>query len=115
MFGPLIDLQPLDRKAVHTLTCWVWIPRSYRGEGIAAAIGDRRIRWREADLGLRERWQKIHVSATLPEEHRKLRVGLASRGRDAGAFRSAGWFLAESPEPAAAERPPRAARLLTRG
>ncbi len=115
VFGPLIDLQPLDRKAVHTLTCWVWIPRSYRGEGIAAAIGDRRIRWCEADLGLRERWQKIHVSATLPEEHRKLRVGLASRGRDAGAFRSAGWFLAESPEPAAAARPPRAARLLMRG
>ncbi|KQT57239.1 hypothetical protein ASG52_04050 [Methylobacterium sp. Leaf456] len=115
VFGPLIDLEPRDRKAVHALTCWVWIPRSYRGEGIAAAIGDRRIRWREADLSLRDRWQKVHVTATLPDEHRKLRVGLVSRGRDAGFFRSAGWFLAESPEPNESERPPIAARLLTRG
>ncbi len=115
VFGPLIDLQPLDRKAVHALTCWVWIPKGYRGEGIAAAIGDRRIRWREADLSLREQWQKIHVTAMLPDEHRKLRVGLVSRGRDAGFFRSAGWFFAESPEPNESERPPLVARLLVHG
>lgn len=114
VFGPLVDLQPLDRKAVHALTCWVWVPRAYRGEGISAAIGDRRLRSREADLGLRDQWQKLHVTATLPDDHRRLRVGLVARGPGAGAFWSAGWRFEESPEPDAASRPPLAARLMVR-
>lgn len=115
VFGPLVDLQPLDRKAVHSLSCWVWIPRAYRGEGIAAAIGDRRLRYREADLDVRERWQKLHITATLPEEHRRLRIGVVSRGRGAGVFHSAGWRFEEGPEPHPDMRPPLAARLMVRG
>lgn len=115
VFGPLIDLRPLERRAVHALSCWVRIPDDFRGEGLAAAIGDRRIWWREADLGLRGTWQRVFVTATLPEEHERLRIGLVARGPAEGVFYSAGWRLEESPEPSATERPPLAARMLVRG
>ncbi|WP_232630179.1 hypothetical protein [Methylobacterium sp. Leaf118] len=114
VFGPLVDLAPLDRRAVHAFSCWVRIPGGFRGEGLAAAIGDRRIRWREADLGQRGTWQRVFVTATLPEGHGRLRVGLVARGPASGVFHTAGWRLEEAPEPSAAPHPPLPARILAR-
>lgn len=114
VFGPLVDLQSLDRKAVHAFSCWVWIPDSFRGASICPAIGDRRIRWRGADLSLRNSWQKVFVTATLPDEHRRLKVGLVVHDGTEGFFQSSGWRLEESTERDTAPRPPFMARMLTR-
>lgn len=113
VIGPQIDLRSLDRKAVHAFTCWIWVSDNFRGESICPRIGYRRIRCREADLSLRNTWQKIFVTATLPEEGRKLRVGLVVRGGTEGSFWSSGWRLEENTEADAAPRPPLVARILT--
>ena len=113
VIGPQIDLRSLDRKAVHAFTCWIWVPDSFRGESICPRIGYRRIRCQEADLCLRNTWQKVFVTATLPEEDQKLKVGLVVRGGAEGSFQSSGWRLEENTEADAAPRPPLLARILT--
>lgn len=85
--------------AVHTFSAWVYIPSSFEGDRVGAALAHYRRGWRDADLELRDTWQRIWVSAEIPAEHARIVVGLVVSGREGGTIWSLGWEIEERDVP----------------
>ena len=58
-FMKAVDPAAFEAGAVYVVSAWVWIPRDCAATRIFAACGRDRLGWADADLGLRERWQRV--------------------------------------------------------
>lgn len=105
VFGLPQRVSGLSPRAVHVFSAWVWIPAAFAGTRIGAAIGSSRLGWRDADLALRERWQRVWVGATVAEDTEAITLGLVVSAAEGAMFWSAGWCLEEGPVPSVS-RPP---------
>lgn len=105
VFGTRQRTDRLDPGAVHAFSAWVWVPAGFRGERIGAAIGHFRLGWRDADLGLRECWQRVWVAARIPDSYRDLMMGLVVVGPVGDRLWSAGRRLEAAPLPGPAPQP----------
>ncbi|AWN36504.1 hypothetical protein [Methylobacterium radiodurans] len=103
------DARALPRGPIHTFSAWIWLPERFAGEAVFAAIDYERLACAGADLALRGAWQRIWVSARIPEGRERIRIGLVARAPRGQRFWSTGWRLDEGPlppqEPAPAVRP----------
>ncbi|KQP65221.1 hypothetical protein [Methylobacterium sp. Leaf112] len=105
VFGARQRTDRLDPNAVHVFSAWVWVPASFRGERVGAAIGHFRLGWRDADLDLRECWQRVWVAARMPDSYRDLMMGLVVVGPVGDRLWSAGRRLEAAPLPGPAPQP----------
>lgn len=110
VFGRRQRTDRLDPDAVHVFSAWIWIPRGFRGDRVGAAIGHFRYGWRDADLSVRETWQRVWVAAKIPGSYRDLMMGLVVTGPEGEHLWSTDRRLEAGPVPA--PRPqPRAMRI----
>ncbi|MCJ2081388.1 hypothetical protein [Methylobacterium sp. J-090] len=105
VFGVRQRTDHLDPNAVHVFSAWVWIPADFRGNRVGAAIGHFRLGWRDADLGMRECWQRVWVAARIPDGFRDLMMGLVVVGPVGERLWSAGRRLEAAPLPGPAPQP----------
>lgn len=110
VFGRRQRTDRLDPAAIHAFSAWVWIPAGFRGDRVGAAIGHFRHGWRDADLSVRESWQRVWVAAKIPGSYRDLMMGLVATGPAGERFWSTGRRLEVGPLPAPAPQP-RAIRI----
>ncbi|NEU13238.1 hypothetical protein G3T14_14005 [Methylobacterium sp. BTF04] len=110
VFGRRERTDRLDADAVHVFSAWVWIPADFRGDRVGAAIGHFRHGWCDADLSVREAWQRVWVAAKIPATYRDLMMGLLVTGPAGERLWSTGRRLEAGPLPAPAPQP-RALRI----
>lgn len=93
------DARALPHGPVHTFSAWIWLPKSFAGEALFAAIDYERLACAGADLARRGAWQRIWVSARIPDGRERIRIGLVARAPRGQRFWSTGWRLDEGPLP----------------
>jgi hypothetical protein len=86
---------------VYTASCWVRVPQAFAGSRVAVRIGD----WsdqkqHEAQLDLRNGWQRIWSTGTAPIKDRTW-VGLHIDSVEEGDVASSCWQFEAGPEPTA--------------
>lgn len=105
VFGARQRTAGLAPRAIHVLSGWVWVPASFAGSRVGAAIGHYRFGFRDADLSLRDAWQRVWVAAQVPSQFRDIMMGLVANGPAGTRLCSTGWRLEEGPVPSAAAPP----------
>lgn len=80
VFGAYQPIADLDPATIYTFSAWLWVPADFQGDGIQAAMGHYRLGSCDADLTLRDGWQRVWVSARIPAGFRKLMMGLVVSG-----------------------------------
>lgn len=91
--------------AVHVFSAWVWIPAALEADRVFGVFGRLHLTGRDADLGIRDAWQRVWVSAALPSGADRIRLGLGAIGPGRQRFWSTGWQLSRGPLPPAAPVP----------
>lgn len=99
------DARALSRAEIHTFSAWIWLPEAFAGEAVFAAIDYERLACTAADRALRGRWQRVWVSARIPEGRTRIRVGLVARAPRGQRFWSTGWRLDAGPLPPPEPKP----------
>lgn len=78
----------------YTASCWVWIPQGFDGQRVSIRLdyfpSDRQT---QADLSLRNAWQRISYSAKVPDNVRQCSVGLHIEGEAGAGIVSTCWQL----------------------
>lgn len=105
VFGARQKTDRLTPRAIHVLSGWVWIPASFAGNRVGAAIGHYRHGFRDADLSVRDTWQRVWVAAQIPQHFRDIMMGLVANGPAGARLWSADWRLEEGPVPSALPAP----------
>lgn len=104
-FRQALDARGLARGPIHTVSAWIWLPADFAGAQVFAALDYERLAWAEADTSRRECWQRVWVSARIPDGRDGIRIGLVARAPRGEVFWSAGWRLDEGPLPPAEPEP----------
>jgi hypothetical protein len=105
VFGARQKTDRLAPRAIHVLSGWVWIPESFAGSRVGAAIGHYRHGFRDADLAVRDTWQRVWVAAQIPPHFRDIMMGLVANGPAGARLWSDGWRLEQGPVPSASPPP----------
>ncbi|MDP4023929.1 hypothetical protein Q8W71_14960 [Methylobacterium sp. NEAU 140] len=100
-----VDPSRFDPDAVYAFSAWVWIPAEANPARIAAVMGWGQLGWRDADLGLRERWQRVWAAGRIRRGAERVAIGLAMVGGRADRFWSWGAELHAGPVPRPAAPP----------
>jgi len=86
-FMKAVDPATFDPVAVYVFSAWVWIPAECEAARIFAACGLQRLGWVDADLGIRERWQRIWAAGRFnSDEASNVPVGLGMIGGETDWF-----------------------------
>ncbi|WP_147079373.1 hypothetical protein [Methylobacterium haplocladii] len=105
VFGAYQEAAQLDPSTIYTYSAWLWVPSDFQGDRIGAAIGHYRLGWRDADLTRRDCWQRVWVSARIPEGFRTLMMGIVVSGPPGSRVWSRDRWLEVGLVPGAAEPP----------
>jgi len=93
-------LVPVASGGDFVFSVWVRIPEGFRGRQIAAIIpGFSSIATWTADLKSRGDWQRIWVTATLPNDERCIGCDIMAEGAVGNVFQSAYWCLERGNQP----------------
>lgn len=96
-----------DAEATYRASTWVYVPSSYQGSDISLIFhGNAFVALHQADLGLRDQWQEISVTATSAAGQRELAPSLTIAHSSPGTLFSAGWRVTKV-APHIAPAPPR--------
>jgi hypothetical protein len=94
---------------ITVFSAWVWIPDDFDAEqifGLVKASGVyQRLAHHDADLGTRDAWQRIWISAQIPAQCSSLIFGLGVTGGPGQRFWSTDWRAGEGPVPPPAPPP----------
>lgn len=108
-FRTSLDPGAYRRDAISVFSAWVWIPSGFRAEAVFVLVKASdvylRLANRDADLGLRDAWQRIWISAQLPDGSSSLVVGLGVTGEAGQRFWSTDWRANQGPVPPPAAPP----------
>lgn len=86
-FMKAVDPTAFDPASVYVFSAWVWIPAECKATKIFAACGLQRLGWVDADLGIRERWQRIWAAGRFnTDEAPNVPVGLGMIGGETDEF-----------------------------
>lgn len=119
-FMKAVDPAVFDPALVYVFSAWVWIPNDCEATRIFAACGLRRLGWVDADLGVRECWQRIWAAGRFEAgEAPGTPVGLGMIGSETDSFWSCRSSCYEGVLPRVADPPrvrpyPAPARWITR-
>lgn len=91
---------PLPAGGPFVFSLWIRIPETFRGRRIEALLHGfpTAAAW-PADLRSRGQWQRIWVTATLPDDARGLSCGLVADGAAGDLVQSAAWCLERGTRP----------------
>lgn len=103
-FRTIVDPARFDPERIYVFWAWVLIPAEFSGTRVFALAGRERLGSRDADLTIRDRWQRVWVAGRIRPETRPP-VGLAVIGSRRDHFWSCDWHLHEGPFPAPAQPP----------
>ena len=93
-------LVPIDSGGDFVFSVWVRIPEGFRGRQIGVLIpGFSSVAIWAADLRSRGNWQRIWVTATLPNDERCIGCDLMAEGDVGEVFQSAHWCLERGNQP----------------
>lgn len=118
-FTRAVDPAAFDPSEPYVFSAWVWIPAACGAERIFANVGQQRLGWSDADLALRERWQRVWAAGRFGSGPERAPVGLGMIGRGGDRFWSCRPAFHRGVVPRAAAPPPvrpepAPARWLTR-
>lgn len=106
-----IDVDPsvVEPATIAVFSAWVWIPDAFRADQVfalaKAADTYQRLAHRDADLDIRDAWQRIWISARIPRGRTRLLFGLGVTGAPGQRFWSTDWRVGEGPVPPPAATP----------
>lgn len=100
-----VDPAAFDPGTIYTFASWVWIPTDCAASRILAAAGNAVTGNQDADLTIRERWQRVWASGRFRPSAERAPVGLGMIGTSADRFYSWGGALHEGPVPLPGEPP----------
>ncbi len=103
-FTKAVDPHGFDPAAAFVFSAWVWIPPACTASRIFAVTGQRRLGWRDADLAVRGRWQRVWAAGRFRHEPEPAPVGLGMAGGEGTWFWSWGARMHEGVVPV--DRPP---------
>jgi hypothetical protein len=90
---------PIEESRIYTASCWAWIPGDFVGERVFISLGEwPRQTQRAADLGIRDRWQRLTVSATSPSGTDQCNMVLRIDAKDGVTVFSTCWQLELGPQ-----------------
>lgn len=105
LFTEAVDTRALAPDRPYVFSAWVWIPREFEGTRVFANLGHERLGWRDADLSLRECWQRVWAAGRIPRDQPRLRVGLVVTEERKNLIWSSRWRLHEGPVPSDPAQP----------
>lgn len=105
-FTNLIDPAFFDPEKPYVFSAWVWIPAGSSATRVFAAMGNDRLGWRDADLTVRDRWQRVWAAGRIGPEQTRPRIGIGMIGGRDDRFWSCGWRLHDGPIPDRSALPP---------
>ena len=105
-FTKLIDPHRFDPEKPYVFSAWVRIPADASPERIFAVMGRARLGWCDADLTVRDRWQRVWAAGRLGTDQHRPSVGLGLIGAASDRFESRDWRLREGPVPDWSVPPP---------
>ncbi|KQT19305.1 hypothetical protein ASG40_00100 [Methylobacterium sp. Leaf399] len=105
-YTTLLDIRAFDPRTVYVFSAWVWIPADFSAARILAVMGTERLGWCDADLGLRDCWQRVWAAGRVaPVDGERPCAGLGIVGEPGQHVWSWGWELRRGPIPAPAGTP----------
>ncbi|TXN41634.1 hypothetical protein FV232_01615 [Methylobacterium sp. WL30] len=105
-FTKLLDPARFDPATPYVFSAWVRIPAGASPERIFAVMGRERLGWCDADLTVRDRWQRVWAAGRIGTGQHRPCVGLGLIGGAGDRFQSRDWHLHEGPVPDWAAPPP---------
>ncbi|KQP41424.1 hypothetical protein ASF49_16730 [Methylobacterium sp. Leaf104] len=100
-----VDPAAFEGTKLYTFAAWVWIPDGCAATRILAAAGNDIAGHQDADLTIRNRWQRVWASGRFRPAAERAPVGLGMIGTDTDRFYSWGGALHEGPVPPPAAPP----------
>ena len=114
-FTKSLDPTRFDPSKPYVFSAWVRIPANASPERIFAVMGRERLGWCDADLSVRDRWQRVWAAGRIGAAQNRPSVGIGLIGNAGDRFESRDWHLREGPVPDwAAPPPPEATSLAAR-
>ncbi|TXM93879.1 hypothetical protein FV219_19085 [Methylobacterium sp. WL122] len=105
-YTKLLDTTRFDPATPYVFSAWIRIPAGASPERIFAALGRERLGWCDADLGIRDRWQRIWAAGRVGDGTDRPCVGLGLIGDAGDRFESRDWHLREGAVPDWSAPPP---------
>ncbi|GJD43377.1 hypothetical protein AFCDBAGC_1229 [Methylobacterium cerastii] len=105
-YTKLLDTTRFDPATPYVFSAWIRIPADASPERIFAALGRERLGWCDADLGIRDRWQRIWAAGRVGDGTDRPCVGLGLIGDAGDRFESRDWHLREGAVPDWSAPPP---------
>jgi hypothetical protein len=91
---------PISIGGNFAFSAWVRVPEGFRGRRISAILpGYAGIAQWTADPKSYARWQRVWVTATLPDDARSISCEITAEGADGDVFHSASWCLERGNRP----------------
>ncbi|GJE57854.1 MULTISPECIES: hypothetical protein [Methylobacterium] len=95
--------------AINVFSAWIWIPGGFRAETVFGLVkfsdSYQRLAHRDADLDIRDAWQRIWISAQVPSGISRLVLGFGVTGDPGQRFWSTDWRIGSGPVPPSASPP----------
>lgn len=104
-FTQVFDPAAFDPKAVYVFSAWIWIPEAFSASRIFAVMGRERLGYHDADLTIRDRWQRVWAAGRIGPEQVKPPVGIYMIGTKNDRFWSCGQQLQRGPVPSPVDPP----------
>lgn len=105
-FTKPLDPARFNPAKPYVFSAWVRIPAEASPERIFAVMGRERLGWSDADLTIRDRWQRIWAAGRIRAGQNRPSVGIGLIGEARDHFRSCDWRLHEGPVPEWTAPPP---------
>lgn len=84
----------------YTASCWVWVPRSFKGQQVSIRISDVPMSsFNPADLQRTDQWQRISFTCTIPPAVERVSVALHIAGESGAGVVSTCWQLEYGDKP----------------
>jgi hypothetical protein len=94
-----VDPDPFSPEFTYVFSTWIWIPSMVTPERIFATAGHERLGAQDADLKLRDCWQRVWATGRFQHGVGPAAVGLGMIGSKRDRFWSRGARLYEGPVP----------------
>lgn len=94
-----------DPGRIYVFSTWVWLPQDFSASRVFAVAGRERLGWSDADLTIRDRWQRVWSAGRFKPGDEAVPVGLGMIGEREDGFWSLGAQMHEGPVPRPAEPP----------
>jgi hypothetical protein len=104
-FTRAVAAEPFSSDCTYVFSTWVWIPTMSAPERILAVVGHERLRSEDADLKVRDRWQRVWAAGRFRHGVGPAAVGLGMIGTKEDRFWTSRPRLYQGPVPRA-ETPP---------